>query len=98
MGSYLDPAGNYYEGDRVGADVEVPQRPNSKHVWDGSAWAMSDAERRAEHNGPLLEQIAALEVQQARPLRELALGIDGARERLQDLDNQIATLRGRLDL
>ncbi|WP_334157927.1 hypothetical protein [Oryzomicrobium sp.] len=58
---------------------------------------VTDGEQRAEHNAPLLEQIAELEARQARPLRELALGIDGARERLLALDNQISALRGQLE-
>jgi len=38
-------------------------------------------------------QIAALESRQLRPLRELALGLPGARERLADLNRQIESLR-----
>jgi hypothetical protein len=38
-------------------------------------------------------QIAALETRQQRPLREFALGIPGARERLADLNRQIEALR-----
>lgn len=38
MGFYIDQNGNYYEGDRQGADLEVPQRPNANHAWNGSTW------------------------------------------------------------
>jgi hypothetical protein len=38
-------------------------------------------------------QIAALESRQLRPLRELALGLPGALERLADLNRQIESLR-----
>lgn len=38
-------------------------------------------------------QIAALESRQQRPLRELALGLPGALERLADLNRQIESLR-----
>jgi hypothetical protein len=38
-------------------------------------------------------QIAALESRQQRPLRELALGMPGALERLADLNRQIESLR-----
>jgi len=38
-------------------------------------------------------QIAALESRQQRPLRELALGMPGALERLADLNRQIEALR-----
>jgi hypothetical protein len=38
-------------------------------------------------------QIAAIEAKQQRPLRELALEMLGARERLADLNRQIASLR-----
>jgi hypothetical protein len=35
---YLDASGNYYEGDRQGADVGVPARPSQFHEWMGGAW------------------------------------------------------------
>jgi hypothetical protein len=38
-------------------------------------------------------QIAALESRQLRPLRELALGLPGALQRLADLNRQIEALR-----
>lgn len=38
MGHYLDKDGNYYQGDRVGNDPEVLQRPSRFHTWNGSAW------------------------------------------------------------
>lgn len=42
MGCYIDLDGNYYEGDRLGEDVEVSQRPSALHVWVSGAWALSD--------------------------------------------------------
>lgn len=38
MNGYLDPQGNYYQGDQRGADTEVPQRPDAFHSWNGVAW------------------------------------------------------------
>jgi len=38
MGFYIDTNGNYYEGDRIGNDEVVPQRPSVIHVWTGVAW------------------------------------------------------------
>ena len=38
-------------------------------------------------------QISALEARQLRPMRELALGLPGALERLADLNRQIESLR-----
>lgn len=38
-------------------------------------------------------QIAALEAKQLRPLRELALGMPGALQRLAELNRQIESLR-----
>jgi len=43
-----------------------------------------------------LSRIAALESKQDRALRELALGYDGALDRLADIDHDISTLRARL--
>lgn len=53
MKCYLDKTGNYYEGDRQSDDQEVPQRPDAKHVWNGSEWVpmpptLEDARRAAD--------------------------------------------------
>lgn len=38
------PSGSYYEGDRQSPeDVLVPQRPTSRHVWQGGAWVPGPA-------------------------------------------------------
>lgn len=41
MGFYLDSNGNYYEGDRHGDDMSVPQRPDAEHAWNGNDWTPS---------------------------------------------------------
>jgi len=46
-------------------------------------------------NAAIDAQIIALESKQARPLREVALGMAGALERISALDEQIAALRAR---
>lgn len=38
MGYYINQNGGYYEGDRQGEDQEVPQRPDSLYIWNGSGW------------------------------------------------------------
>lgn len=47
-------------------------------------------------NTKIKQQIAELESKQARALRELALDIEGSRERLQSIDKQIQELRTQL--
>lgn len=55
------------------------------------------AELNAESNAIIQAQIAELEAQQARPLREIALGYTTyAVSKLQSLNNQIAALRAQL--
>lgn len=48
------------------------------------------------HNNQILEQIIKLELKQPRAIREFVLNVEGSLGRLQDLENQIATLRGQL--
>lgn len=42
MGYWLDPQGNYYEGDPRPNWVAVPQRPDANHFWEGTppAWTL----------------------------------------------------------
>jgi hypothetical protein len=40
-GFYIDDSGEYYEGDRIGDDAEVPQRPSRFHSWGGQEWIIS---------------------------------------------------------
>lgn len=55
------------------------------------------AELNAESNAIIQAQIAELETQQARPLREIALGdTTYAVTKLQSLSNQIVALRAQL--
>ena len=69
MGFYIDHAGNYYEGDRQGADAEVPQRPSAVHTWNGTAWAIDVA----AFNADIWTQVRALEAKEMlpRPARDL---------------------------
>lgn len=57
-----------------------------------------DAEIRAARAGVALEKIEALELQQLRPLRELAIDQDNpiARARVTEINAEIAELRKRL--
>jgi hypothetical protein len=68
-----------------------PAPPSDDHEWIDGAWRLSAAAIRRR----TLAQIRAIESQQLRPLRELAVDPDNpiARERLTSLDAQIAALR-----
>jgi len=70
MGGYIDSQGNYYEGDRQGADLEVPARPDATHAWDGAQWVPSPD----LVNAGIWAQITELErrEQMPRSLRDLA--------------------------
>lgn len=70
MSGYLDTQGNYYQGDRQNADIEVPARPDAAHVWDGGQWTPS----ADLVNAGVWEQITDLEKREQLPrmLRDLA--------------------------
>jgi hypothetical protein len=41
MAYYVDEVGNYYEGDKLSViHTEVPERPSSIYVWNGSEWIL----------------------------------------------------------
>lgn len=77
----------------TGAAVEFePPAPSADHEWDAARRVHVLTEkglkkRRAEAD------ILGIERRQARALREFALGKAGARERLQQLDDEIAEKR-----
>lgn len=50
----------------------------------------------AQRKSAILAQIAAIETKQPRALREVALGIDGAVDRLRAIDDEISALRAQL--
>lgn len=59
---------------------------------------VSEAELCDVINVPIIAQISEMEARQARPLREISLGVDveANQQRLIDLDAEIATLRASL--
>lgn len=63
---------------------------------DPSCVAEADPPSVDELNAPILAQIVALEAKQSRPLREIALGDDAAKTRLQAINNHIVALRAKL--
>lgn len=76
-------------------DYEPPQ-PSLAHEWDSKKkrWELNPAWDVAQRQrADALEGIEALEQRQLRPLRELALGMPGALERLAELNRQIEALR-----
>lgn len=74
----------------------VPDAPNSDHEWDEASkrWQLSaPVEWRQSARAAAIAKINSLESQQPRILRELVLGHEGAKERLEALDKQISELR-----
>lgn len=64
MGFFISKDFGYYEGDKANAsDIEVPQRPDGDHVWDGSAWGVDSA----KWNARIDAQISAVERQSLLP-------------------------------
>jgi hypothetical protein len=79
-------------------DYQPPQ-PSPDHEWDAATkrWRLkADVAERQRRREAALAQIRTLEAAQARPMREAALGIAGAVERLRAIDEQIAQLRVEL--
>lgn len=103
MGYYIDPQGNYYEGDRISAlDIEVSQRPDPTYDWNNNIWVKNTNKDKEANNKLILDQILVLESKQNRYIREIALGkgdvvTDGLtpKQRLEALDDQIVELRSR---
>lgn len=60
---YIDGLGSYYQGDRQGNDIEVPDRPNPTDIWDGEAW----------QPGPMPVPSAVTPLQARRALRAAGL-------------------------
>jgi hypothetical protein len=79
-------------------DYQPPQ-PSADHEWNATAkrWQPSaSALAKQQARAAALAQIAALEAQGIRPMREALLGIDGAKERTASIDSQITALRASL--
>ncbi|HZR03385.1 MAG TPA: hypothetical protein VFA81_09465 [Burkholderiales bacterium] len=81
----------------------VPPQPDLDHEWNSQTrrWQKrADVAAREARSAQARAQIAALELQQARPMRELLVNPQNAeaRARLQALDAQIADARGDLVL
>lgn len=78
-------------------DYQPPQ-PSPDHAWDETTrrWNLNaDVQRKADARRAALLQIATLERSQHRTMRELALGMDGAKERLQAIEDQIVAQRAK---
>ena len=78
-----------------------PPPPSPDHEWEpvSKRWRLSAAATEREgRQAAVRAQIIALEQAQARPVREVALGIGGAdaRQRLAAIEGQIAELRKQL--
>jgi hypothetical protein len=72
--------------------IECPEYVDHNWTFDGENW-YAPVITPQEKNAPILMQIQALEFTQARALREAALGMEGASDRLQEINNKISELR-----
>lgn len=41
MGYFISGNGDYYVGDRQGADAVVTKRPDAEHDWNGVTWVVN---------------------------------------------------------
>lgn len=78
--------------------AQIIPRPSAFHEWNAGAWVLNKAAQDAAHNDGILVQIAELEKQQPRALRELLIDPANAfaKNKLADIDAQIAALRAQL--
>lgn len=84
-----------------GANIPVDPANTDRKAYtqwlaDGNTPAPAPAPTAAEQNAPILTQIAALENNQARAVREATLNLAGASDRLTTLNNKIVALRTQL--
>lgn len=81
----------------TGALVDYqPPQPSPDHEWsaDQKRWQLSTAaQQRLIARELALARIAVLEASQHRAIRESALAYDGAKARLQAIDDEIVKLR-----
>jgi hypothetical protein len=47
MGYFITPPASYHEGDPQYGDIVVPQRPDARSTWNGSAWLPEDQTAQA---------------------------------------------------
>lgn len=76
-----------------------PPQPSSEHEWDTVTrrWRLTEqAKTRVERIEQARTRILNLESGQHRAIRETMLGYDGAKNRLQAIDDEIAQLRKQL--
>jgi len=75
-----------------------PPQPSNDHEWNAESlrWELPAGVRARKYaHMSAIAQMAALELTSLRPLREIALGInvDAARNKLEEINAQIITLR-----
>lgn len=73
-------------------------RPDEFHDWTGGGWTLNAARQKAAHNEIIKSKVAAIELLQVRPTRELLLDPVNAfaKNKLADLEAQIVALRAQL--
>jgi len=75
---------------------ELVAIPEPEPVEIPTTYIPTDDELKLQANSEIKWQIQQIEATQARAVRENALGLDGATERLQVIEDSIATLRAQL--
>lgn len=76
-----------------------PPAPSGDHVWNPATkrWVLStSAQQKVTARTAALARIAQLEAAQPRALRELALGYENAKARVEAIDAEITSLRKEL--
>jgi len=74
-----------------------PAPPGPGHLWDGWRWIPDPVAMEAVAlKQRALAKIEELEASQARPLREYVLGLPGSKEKLTQIEGEIAQLRSEL--
>lgn len=76
-----------------------PPQPSPDYEWDADSrrWRLlAEVAEREANRAAALTAIQSLEAKQPRAMRELALGYDGAKQRLQTIDDAILAHRATL--
>jgi hypothetical protein len=85
---------------RTGLVIDYqPPSPSPEHEWnaDTGRWQISAAvQAKAQARAAAMTALAALDIKSIRTLRELALGVAGAHDRLAAIEAAVAAERAKL--
>ncbi len=76
--------------------IEIDIDGNVTKHEDAPIVEQSKDDIEAQRKVDILTQISVIEAKQPRALREVALGMDGAIDRLKAIDDEISALRAQL--